>query len=611
MNLSMLGLARPEMLGLLALAPLLLALVTLAASARARSLRAFAGSAALTAHSTARMWLKSALLLVALVAVVVALAGPYVDLRLRGARRLGVDIVLAVDVSQSMAARDVEPDRLRAARRASEQLGERMVGSRVSLVLFAGQGTLRYPATTDPRILGEVLDNSGKGFRLQQGSSLAAALEAALAAFPIDVEPDRRRAIVVMSDGEVTLGSAPDLAILVDRKIKLYTLGIGTPVGGQIPTYDAADGKFTGYLRGPDGVAVVSKLDEAGLQKLAAAANGRYWRYSGDDGVIGELASQMHTLEAVEPVENAGSVPDEKSQLFVGIAVAAVLFERVLSDRRRMPGPREAAPVIRRPVTARRHRRILGIAIGSAVVWSMACGDSGPTVDRANGRFAAGDYQRALADYRDLQAAMPNAPELSINAGNALHLLGDHSRALPDYAKAIDTAGPDLRAVAQYDRGNTLYRLGRLEDARDAYRESLRLSPSDRDAKFNLELVQRMLDLRLPLPQNNPQPGPSGASGASSAPGGQGASGALGPSSSLQPGQNADRPSGETGEPPTDDRAPGQGQPQDLRSVLNDFRKGLSLDDALRVLDALEGQQRGIEQLLEGQRRAGGTNPEY
>ena len=604
MNLSSLGLARPELLGLLLLAPLLVALVVLAARARVRALRVFAGSSALTGRSGARVWLKSALLVLAFVSLVIALAGPYVDLRLRGARRLGVDIVLAIDVSQSMATRDVEPDRLRAARHLAEQLGERMVGSRVSLVLFAGQGTVRYPATTDPRILGEVLDNSGKGVRLQQGSSLAAAIESSLAAFPIDAEPGRGRAIVVVSDGEVTLGNAPDLATLVARHISLYTIGVGTPTGGQIPTYDSADGKFTGYLRGPDGVAITSKLDETGLRQLAAAANGRYWRYAGDDAVIGELGAQMHTLEAIEPVENAGSVPDEKSQLFVAIAVAAVLAERLISDRRRMPAPRDAA----RTPRARRRRRLLGIAIGSALLWSVACSGAGPSVETANARFAAGDYQGALAAYRDLQVPLPGAPQLSINAGNALHMLTEYSRALPDYSKAIDGAAPDLRAIAQYDRGNTLYRLGRLEDARDAYRESLRLEPNDRDAKFNLELVQRLLDAKRP--GQNPQAGPSGAPGSSSAPGSQGSSGPTGSSGSPEPGQQPGTPTDQQTNP-TNDRAPGEAPPGDLRTVLGSFRTGLTYDDALRVLDALQGQQRGIEQLIEGPRRATGPNPEY
>ena len=124
MNLWAVGLDRPELIWLLALTPILLALLVLAGRARIRALRIFGGASALTARSTGRIWLKSALLL-------------------RGARRLGVDIVLAVDVSQSMATRDVEPDRLRAAQHVAQQLGERMVGSRVSLVLFHMEG-LQY-----------------------------------------------------------------------------------------------------------------------------------------------------------------------------------------------------------------------------------------------------------------------------------------------------------------------------------------------------------------------------------------------------------------------------------------------------------------------------------
>ncbi len=608
MSLPPIGFVRPELLGLLLLAPLLAALVVVAARARERALRTFAGTTALSARSRSRMWLKNGLLLAAFVSVAIALAGPYVDLRARGARRLGVDIVLAIDVSQSMATRDVQPDRLRAARHVAQELGERMVGSRVSLVLFAGTGTTRYPPTTDPRILGEVLDNSGKGVRVQQGSSLAAAIESALAAFPLERDSPRGRAIVVVSDGEVTLESTPDLATLAEREVRLYTVGVGTPTGGQIPTYKTDTGEFTGYLRGPSGETLVSRLDESGLQELAASGGGRYWRYAGDDRVLGELASTLRTLESIEPVENAGSVPDERTRAFIAIAVGAILAERLLTDRRRMPSPREA----QRAGRPRRRRRVLGLALGSSLLWAAACGDAPVSLDRANAMFAAGDHGGALAIYRDGQLRLPDSPELAINAGNALHLLGDHQHALGEYAHAIDVAPPELRAVAQYDRGNTLFRLGRLEDARDAYREALRLVPDDRDAKFNLEVVTRLLVGRRQ--SESRQPGPSGEPGASSTPGGgQGASGFSGPpGTSPQPGTGTGEPTSplQQGDP-TNSRDPGEPSAADLRNALNSFRRGLTIDDALLVLDALDGQQRGIEQLIEGPRRGDPSYREY
>jgi Ca-activated chloride channel homolog len=598
--LPTLGFSRPELLYLFAALPLIAVLVLLARRARVRALRSFGGSGALVSRSGARWWLKSALILVALASLVIALAGPYVDLRARAARRLGVDIVLAVDVSQSMAARDVEPDRLRAARHFSEELGRQMVGSRVALVLFAGQGTVRYPPTTDPRILGEVLDNSGRGVRLQQGSSLRAGLEASLGAFPPDQGPLRQRAIVLVSDGEITNSDVPGVAELSGTRI--YAVGVGTTAGGQIPTYDANNGKFTGYLLGAGDVPITTHLVEETLRSVAEKGEGRYFQYVGNDAVIGDLARDLRTMEAVEPLDDAGAVPDERSAPFIAFAVALLLLEWLISERRAMPAPGGLV----RPVA--RRRRILGIAIGSAAIWGIACGDAALSNETANGLFAAGDYSGALAEYRDLQLNLPDSPQLGVNTANALHKLAEYQRALPEYGKAIDGKDLALRAIAQYDRGNTLFRMGRYEDARDAYREALRIDPGDRDAKFNLEIVQRVLSGRPAQPGQQTGPG-QGQSG-SPDPGAQGPGQSGQPSASgpPQPGQNTGQPQEPTSDP-TNSSDPNSEPVPALRPALDDFRRGLTIDEALRVLDALRGEQRGVGQLLEGPRR--GVGGEY
>jgi len=602
-NLSALGFARPELLVLLLAVPLIAALVALAYRARIRALRSFGGATPLVSRSGARWLLKSALVLVALASILIALAGPYVDLRARAARRLGVDIVLAVDVSQSMAARDVEPDRLRAARHFAEDLGRQMVGSRVALVLFAGQGTVRYPPTTDPRILGEVLDNSGRGVKLQQGSSLRSGLEASLGAFPADLDPLRQRAIVLVSDGEITNSDVPEADEL--KGARVYAVGIGTTGGGQIPTYDANDGKFTGYLRDAGGVPIVTHLVEETLRSVADKGGGSYFHYVGNDGVIGDLARELRTMEAIEPLDDAGAVPDERSAPFIGVGLALLLLEWLITERRAMPTPRGAS-FRGGPSGGRAPRwRVLGIAIGSAALWAVACGDAALSNETANGLFAAGDYTGALAAYRELQQDHPDSPELAVNAANALHKMGEYPRALAEYGKAIVGKDLGLRAIAQYDRGNTLFRMGRYEDARDAYREALRIDPTDRDAKFNLEIVQRILSGRpgQPGPQSGPGQGQAGSPNPGAPP--PGSSGQPNAGASPQPGQNPGQPQEPTSDPSNSTDPNAQPSPE-LRPALDDFRRGLTIDEALRVLDALRGEQRGVGQLLEGPRKGSG-----
>ena len=135
----------------------------------------------------------------------------------------------------------------------------------------------------------------------------------------------------------------------------------------------------------------MSHLVEETLRSVAEKGGGRYFQYAGNDSVIGDLARELRSMEAIEPLDDAGAVPDERSAPFIALAAVLLLLEWLISDRRPMPAPKSAG----RPV-ARRGRRILGIAIGSAALWAVACGDAALTNETANGLFAAGDYTRAL-----------------------------------------------------------------------------------------------------------------------------------------------------------------------------------------------------------------------
>src|SRR5881628_3396760 len=193
------ALAHPELAPLLIAAVLIVALCVVSVMRRRRALAAFAGPGArLASASPARQITKLVLVGGACILVVLALVGPQVGEVPRRGATSALDTIIALDVSQSMAVRDVGTDRLHVAQSAVEALGQQLAGGRVGLTLFAGSSVLRYPLTADTKLVGPALDTSGHGFHLNPGSSLRAALQGAAALFPATgTASERAKAIVI------------------------------------------------------------------------------------------------------------------------------------------------------------------------------------------------------------------------------------------------------------------------------------------------------------------------------------------------------------------------------------------------------------------------------
>jgi len=590
------ALAHPELAPLLIAAVLVVALCVVSLVRRRRALATFAGpGASLASASPARQIAKLILVGGACLLVVLALVGPQVGEVPRRGTTSAVDTVIALDVSQSMAVRDLQPDRLHVAQRAIEAIGQQLAGSRLGLTLFAGSSVLRYPLTADTKIVGPALDTSGHGFRMNPGSSLRAALQGAAALFPTsDVANARVRAIVIVSDGEDPAPDLPPLDTYLARNIRVFTVGIGTLEGGPVPIYDAK-GQFQQMLVDANGTQVTSRLNEARLSNLAADGGGRYFRYDSET-TAKSLVDGLRAIDTAATPTEVGVTPEDRYQIFLGIAVVLLLADWLIDERRRMPRPRVPRG---RPAP---RRRLLG-AMSALLLLVVACGPGDPLadeVDAANQVFLR-DPAGAVTRYRNLQAQRPAAPEISIDLGNALAAIGEHDKALVEYGRGIDNAKKGTtRATAFYDRATSLFRLGRVLEARAAYVETLRLDPNDRDAKFNIEVIDKILALLRPqVPDPSGQPGqgtpPPNSSGQ---PGGTPT--ATGPTGSGIP--TATLPPGASG-PPT-----GANQPESVQTALTDFRRGLTVEEAVRLLDALRGEQRGLPALIEGTGVRRGSN---
>ena len=343
--------AEPQALWLLLLLPLIAAAARAGAFRRKRALRRFAGGASYVARFTGQVSVhrRAAKLLLLLFAVgcgVIALARPQWGTRLEEIRRKGVDVVVAVDTSLSMATEDAAPSRLGQARHEIVTLIGLLAGDRIGLVTFAGDATLACPLTLDHAAVRLFLDSLDVETVPVPGTSLAAALRVAARAFG-DQQPDleeRGRAIVLFSDGE-DHGGGIDAAIdrLQRRGITLYALGTGTARGAPIPLRDRS-GLREGYKKDKQDRIVTSRLDEAILRKLALETGGRYYRTTPAEGEIEEIAQGLMGMDAHEFGATLRRRYEERFQIPLALGLLALLGETLFGDRRRAPRAREARP---------------------------------------------------------------------------------------------------------------------------------------------------------------------------------------------------------------------------------------------------------------------------
>jgi len=329
--------ANPEVLKLLWLTPLLVGLYVYAARARRRSLLAMATPLALSRIAGARIRrrrrLRAGLMTAALVLLVVAGARPQLGGRMARVERRGVDVLFAVDTSQSMLARDVPPDRLTAARDAVRALIGRMDGDRVGIVAFAGDAFLYCPLTIDygaALMFLDALDTTVVG---DPGTALADAIEAAARGF--EAAEHGYRHLVILSDGEDHRGGAEVAAReAAGEGLTIHVVGVGGAAGEPIPVLDS-EGQVIGHKRDADGQVILTRIDEEGLRAVAEAGGGIY--VSAADGTIPveRIFSELQRTEGRIVGTYQFTEYQERYQVPLGLAIVLIAVCAIFGDMKR------------------------------------------------------------------------------------------------------------------------------------------------------------------------------------------------------------------------------------------------------------------------------------
>lgn len=429
-----------------------------------------------------------ALFTLAAVAGIVAAARPQWGERETTIPRTGAEVVFVLDVSRSMAVKDVQPDRIESAKAALTATLRRLGGDRVGLVIFAGDARLRFPLTTDFAAATQLIQSIETGPQLVRGgSSASSGLDIALGAF--DTASDAGRLIVLITDGD-DLGTDPAEAAARVRAsgAELIVAGAGTPSGGGVPVFDS---RTKSVIDKPDaaGNPIVSKLNEPFLRALAVASGGRY---IGSDlrTLPGAIEGRLATLKQARFEKESTRIPVERSALFVAGALGFVVLGSIVE---------------RLPRRARR-RRALG-AIAAAALSLGACATQAYEAnERAIDAFKAGDYRAAADIFLEAQAERPSDSRVTLNLSAALHADGRYDDAALAARRVLASASAKERNRAFASIGHHRFALEDLQGALDAFRQALIEDPGDDSSRHDYEVVLRLL---RPPPDPSAQPSPT------------------------------------------------------------------------------------------------------
>ncbi len=285
-----------------------------------------------TVSLAARRW-KAALQVAALGLLVLALARPQFGTRVETVRTSGQDIVVAVDLSRSMLAEDVAPNRLERARLTILRLMGNLGGDRIGLVAFAADAFVQSPLTVDYSAAGLFLSAMHPDLMPVQGTDLGAALRVSLDA--LDQGARDARVVVIVTDGEDHEDDfEAALARAVEGGVQVHVVGIGSVEGVPIPEYDA-QGRPSGFLRDQEGNVVTTRLGDETLRTVAERTGARYVRAGAGGTAFEDLVDEITGVEGEALDERQVTQFEEQFQIFLGLALVLLFGEWLLPERRR------------------------------------------------------------------------------------------------------------------------------------------------------------------------------------------------------------------------------------------------------------------------------------
>lgn len=284
--------------------------------------------------SHSKQLVKFIFLMVAFAFIVFGLANPRTGSKLENIKRKGVELMICLDVSNSMLAQDIKPSRLERAKQAISKLINKLENDKIGIIVFAGKSYVQLPLTPDYGAAKMYLSSVSTEMIPTQGTAIGGAISEAVKSFNIkDRGKSKHRAIIVITDGENHEDDAVEAAkMAVDSGVYVHTIGLGLPEGSPIPVYKS--GVMTGYKTDASGNTVISKLNEDMLQKIAAAGSGIYVRANNTEFGLNKIFDEINKMDKKEMESKIYSDYESHFQYFIAFALFIMILELFVFERK-------------------------------------------------------------------------------------------------------------------------------------------------------------------------------------------------------------------------------------------------------------------------------------
>lgn len=471
--------------------------------------------------------LKFIILCLTYTALIFSLANPELGSNIEKSKRKGIDIMFCVDVSNSMLARDLSPNRLEASKISILSLLDRLKGDRVGLVVFAGKSFVQLPITSDYAAAKTFINQLSTQMISEQGTDIGTAIDLAASSMlppktttsnPKGSPTNVNKVIVVISDGEDHWDEVVDIAKAASKKgIRIFTVGIGSVLGEPIPI-ETKGGKIQ-YKKDKDGNTVITRLNEKMLKDIAVAGKGNYIHASNTHVAFNELYKELEKIEKSDIEDVVYSKYISKFFIPLWIAFVLLIIEIMIYDKK----------ILRMSQFSWLNKRInllLFIMLGFLFSSHAQTREELKYLRQGNSHYYSGQkldkkatelkhkkgelqqsesvqtkqqaqdfYEKASTSYLKSNQSNSDYYKSNFNLGNSLYKQGKYEDAATLFDKVINTPSinKNVKSKAYHNLGNSLLQQKKYKESIDAYKESLKLNASDMQTKYNLEYAKRML----------------------------------------------------------------------------------------------------------------------